>query len=51
MRRWTAAGRLKMRGRKTLRARCGCCVLENRKEAYFTSLIKRDLHRAKLTFG
>jgi len=45
------SGRLKMRGKKTHTCRAGCCVLENRREDYFTSLINKDLHMAKRTFG
>jgi hypothetical protein len=45
------AGRLKLRGKKYRRLSCGCCSIENRKDEYFTALIKKDLHLAKRTFG
>ncbi len=45
------ASEYKLRGKKYRVLRCKCCVLENRKEHYFTNLIKKDLHLAKLTFG
>lgn len=45
------AGCYKLRGKKYKRLPCGCCDLTNRKEDYFTALIKKDLHLAKRTFG
>lgn len=36
-----------MKGKKTLRLKCGCCMMFNFKEKYNTELAKKEIRSAK----
>lgn len=39
-----------MKGKKTLRLKCGCCMMINLKEEYAKTLAKKEIRSAKYAF-